>query len=118
MASPSSCWGGKPRILELRALHEAMDRAVLDAYNWTDIAVPPFCPKTADEQRALEQFQDTVIDRLFVLNAERAEEEKRLAAANPKKKGRSPRAPATGTARPRRGKKTPKSESSKDQEEE
>jgi hypothetical protein len=74
-----------PRILALRELHEDMDRAVLDAYGWTDLTVPPFCPKTPDDQRALEQFQDTVIDRLFVLNAERAEEERRLGAAKPQK---------------------------------
>ena len=34
-----------PRIVELRELHAAMDRAVLDAYGWADIAdrlrVPP-----------------------------------------------------------------------------
>ena len=35
-----------PRILALRALHEDMDRAVLAAYGWTDIAVPPCCPIT------------------------------------------------------------------------
>nr|WP_298724333.1 DNA methyltransferase [uncultured Steroidobacter sp.] len=81
------------RILKLRELHEAMDRAVLDAYGWRDIEVPPFCPKSADEQRALERFQDIVIDRLFVLNAQRAEEEKRLgpATATPKKKATSKR---------------------------
>ena len=27
-----------PEILHLRELHEKMDRAVLDAYGWTDIA--------------------------------------------------------------------------------
>jgi hypothetical protein len=32
-----------PRILELRRLHEAMDRAVLDDYGWTDLTVPPYC---------------------------------------------------------------------------
>jgi hypothetical protein len=64
-------------IVELRRLHEEMDRAVLDAYGWTDIVVPPFCPSTPAEQKALETFQDQVIDRLFVLNAERAEEERR-----------------------------------------
>lgn len=81
------------RILKLRELHEEMDRAVLDAYGWKDIEVPPFCPKSADEQRALERFQDVVIDRLFVLNAQRAEEEKRLGAATatPKKKATSKR---------------------------
>ena len=62
---------------EFRRLHEEMDRAVLDAYGWMDIVVPPFCPATVVEQRALETFQDQVIDRLFVLNAQRAEEEKR-----------------------------------------
>jgi hypothetical protein len=81
------------RISKLRELHEAMDRAVLDAYGWKDIEVPPFCPKNADEQQALERFQDVVIDRLFVLNARRAEEEKRLGAATatPKKKAKSNR---------------------------
>ena len=61
-----------PAIQHLRKLHEAMDRAVLDAYGWTDLEVPPFCPATPTEQKALETFQDQVIDRLFVLNAERA----------------------------------------------
>jgi hypothetical protein len=71
----------EPRILKLRELHETMDRAVLDAYSWTDLTVPPYCPRNAEEQRVLEQFEDAVIDRLFVLNAERAAEEKRLGGA-------------------------------------
>jgi hypothetical protein len=79
-----------PRILALRKLHEDMDRAVLDAYGWTDLPVPPFCPKTPDEHHALEEFQNIVIDRLFVLNAERATEEKRLGAVKPTK-GKKPR---------------------------
>jgi len=65
-------------VLALRTLHESLDRAVLDAYGWTDIDVPPFCPLNADDELALEQFKDTVIDRLYVLNAERAREEERL----------------------------------------
>ena len=69
------------RILELRRLHEAMDRAVLDAYGWTDLEVPPFCPKTEAEKQAVQAFEDEVIDRLYVLNAERAREEERLGAA-------------------------------------
>jgi hypothetical protein len=32
-----------PRILELRRLHEEMDGAVLEAYGWGDISVPPYC---------------------------------------------------------------------------
>lgn len=62
-----------PAIVELRRLHEEMDRAVLDAYGWRDIAVPPFVePANANDRRAFAAFEDTVIDRLFALNAERA----------------------------------------------
>lgn len=68
----------EPRVLELRRLHEEMDRAVLDAYGWSDIEVPPFCPKTDADRAALQEFEDEVIDRLYVLNAERAKEEERL----------------------------------------
>ena len=60
-------------IDELRGLHIEMDRAVLAAYGWADI-----------DEKALESFQDEVIDRLFVLNAERAKEEK-LAGKSAKK---------------------------------
>ncbi|MCG8556098.1 MAG: N-6 DNA methylase [Proteobacteria bacterium] len=74
-----------PRVLELRRLHEEMDRAVLGAYGWPDIEVPPFCPKTDEDRAALQEFEDEVIDRLYVLNAERAREEERLGAR--KKKG-------------------------------
>jgi hypothetical protein len=69
------------RILELRTLHEEMDRAVLAAYGWSDIPVPAFCPITDEDKAALQAFEDEVIDRLFVLNAERAAQEKQAAAA-------------------------------------
>ncbi len=65
------------RVLELRHLHEAIDSAVLEAYSWSDLEVPPFCPTNAEEESALEAFSDEVIDHLYVLNAERATEEKR-----------------------------------------
>lgn len=67
-----------PRIVDLRRLHEAMDRAVLDAYGWTDVEAPPYCPKTNVEKRALQAYGDEVVDRLYVLNAEREREEERL----------------------------------------
>ena len=85
-----------PRVLSLRRLHEAMDRAVLDAYGWTDVPVPPYCPTSDAERAAVQAFEDEVIDRLYVLNEQRAREE-RLAGAKagaaggegaPKKKGR------------------------------
>jgi hypothetical protein len=76
------------RVLELRALHEAMDAAVLRAYGWSDLAFPPYCPATEAEKKAVEAFQNDVIDRLFVLNATRAEEEKiKGAVASAKQKG-------------------------------
>lgn len=54
-----------PQIIELRRLHQAMDRAVLDAYGWTDIEVPPY-------EYLNNSFEATIIDRLFALNAQRA----------------------------------------------
>ena len=67
-----------PRILDLRRLHEDMDAAVLAAYGWADVPVPPYCPLTDADREALQAFEDEVIDRLYVLNAERAREEQRL----------------------------------------
>ena len=70
------------RVLELRRLHEELDRAVLEAYGWSDIEVPPFeTPETEEGKRRLKSFEDEIIDRLFVLNAQRAEEERRLGLA-------------------------------------
>jgi hypothetical protein len=84
----SSCTDA--HILELRRLHEAMDRAVLDAYGWTDIAVPPYCPVDDADKQAIQAFEDEVIDRLYVLNAERARDEERLGVvARKAKKARS-----------------------------
>ncbi|MES1244263.1 MAG: type IIL restriction-modification enzyme MmeI [Acidobacteriota bacterium] len=76
-----------PRIEELRRLHEDMDRAVLDAYGWSDIPVPPYLDPHP------EAFEDEVLDRLFLLNAQRAEEEKRTppTPAPKKTRGRKPK---------------------------
>ncbi|MFO0646506.1 MAG: type IIL restriction-modification enzyme MmeI [Polyangiales bacterium] len=78
------------RVVELRRLHEEMDRAVLAAYGWDDLAVPPYGTPTSDaEKKALERFEDGVINRLFALNVKRSEEEraaaKREAATKPAK---------------------------------
>ena len=78
--------GDDPHILELRRLHEAIDRAVLGAYGWTDLAVPPYCPKSDADRVALLAFEDEVIDRLYVLNAERAREEERRGMSGKKTK--------------------------------
>lgn len=73
-------------IQYLRHLHEELDRAVLAAYGWSDIAVPPYCPPRPDDragQAALARFEDTIIDRLFALNAARAAEEAAAAGRPP-----------------------------------
>jgi hypothetical protein len=75
-------------ILSLRALHEQVDRAVLDAYGWSDIPVPPYCGATPSQ---LEAFEDEVLDRLFDLNERRANEEALLAPAPTTKKPRKKR---------------------------
>lgn len=64
------------------------DRAVRDAYGWTDIEVAPYCPLTDADRQHLERFEDEGIDRLFLLNAQRAADEQRrgLAPAGAKQK--------------------------------
>ncbi len=86
-----------PAVLHLRQLHEQMDRAVLDAYGWQDIAVPPYCPKSPEDERALEAFNDEVIDRLYALNEVRAREERRLGLG---KAGKGGAGGANGAAKP------------------
>jgi hypothetical protein len=84
--------GNDPDILELRDLHAAMDRVVLDAYGWTDIQ--PTCEFILDFEdeeddtidkpsqtkkpwryRWPNSIRDEVIARLLELNAIRAREE-------------------------------------------
>ena len=87
-----------PDILKLRELHAAMDRAVLDAYGWTDI--PTDCEflldyeeedESDDAEQRLEtgrrqtkkpwrlrwpdEFRDEVLARLLELNEKRHREE-------------------------------------------
>jgi hypothetical protein len=87
-----------PDIVKLRELHDAMDRAVLDAYGWTDIQ--PRCEfildyEDDDEQapgkaskkkkpwrfRWPDEIRDGVLARLLALNARRAKEEALVGAA-------------------------------------
>ncbi|MFO0760045.1 MAG: DNA methyltransferase [Byssovorax sp.] len=89
-----------PDILKLRDLHAAMDRAVLDAYGWTDIH--PTCEFLLDYEeeedettpattarrkkkpwryRWPDETRDEVLARLLELNAQRAKEEQAAAAA-------------------------------------
>ena len=78
-----------PDILKLRELHDAMDRAVLDAYGWHDLQpVCEFFPEFDDEDdedsestrprqkryryRWPDDIHDEVLARLLALNRERA----------------------------------------------
>ncbi len=78
-----------PDILRLRELREKMDRAVLDAYGWTDIATD--CEFLLDFEIDEEEYRrrkkpwryrwpdevrDMVLARLLSLNGERAEQER------------------------------------------
>jgi methylase of polypeptide subunit release factors len=81
-----------PETEKLRALHAAMDRAVLDAYGWPDLQPQcDFFPKFADEDpgeagkflyRWPDEMQDEVLARLLDLNAQRAAAEGQLPAAH------------------------------------
>ena len=81
-----------PQILELRALHAAMDRAVLDAHGWSDISTDcKFLPEHEaeavddDASRRKKRYRyrwpnrvrDEVLARLLELNAERAEQDEK-----------------------------------------
>jgi hypothetical protein len=83
-----------PDILKLRELHAAMDRAVLDAYGWTELK--PTCDFLLDYEEDEEEdefggsrrrkkpwryrwpddFRDEVLARLLELNRQRAEMER------------------------------------------
>jgi restriction-modification enzyme MmeI-like protein len=78
-------------IKRLRELHAAMDRAVLEAYSWDDLAVraaPLFLDVTNEDDHTYQgrlfwpsDFRDKVLARLLALNAERHADEVRLGIA-------------------------------------
>ena len=87
-------YDNNPEIAHLRRLHIAMDRAVLDAYGWTDI--PTDCEFLLDYEideetwgkkkkpyryRWPDAVRDEVLARLLELNAQRAAEEARTGLA-------------------------------------
>jgi hypothetical protein len=103
-----------PDILKLRERHAAMDRAVLDAYGWTDI--PTDCEFILDYEideeesgkkkkpyryRWPDDVRDEVLARLLELNARRAQEEARAGLTagknNAKKPGVNRVAKSSGT---------------------
>jgi hypothetical protein len=82
-----------PKILRLRELHAAMDRAVLDAYGWTDFTPRldflldyeedededegrPSRRKKPWRYRWIDEDRDEALARLLELNKQRAEQER------------------------------------------
>ena len=106
-----------PDILKLRALHAAMDVAVLTAYGWADLIPKCTCEFLLDYEdeeddesegkarkrkkpwryRWPDEIRDEVLARLLKLNAERAKEEELTGAAadaqKPKPKKAAAKAP-------------------------
>lgn len=86
-------------IVRLRELHAEMDRAVLCAYGWDDLAdraEPIFLDETNEDDHTYQgrlfwpsAFRDEVLARLLALNAARHAEEVRLGVA-PGAKGEAP----------------------------
>jgi hypothetical protein len=112
-------------IQRLRELHDAMDRAVLEAYGWHDLAERATCEFLLDYEddeeeddgsaatprsrrrkpyryRWPDEFRDEVLARLLDLNQQRAAEERRTGAAAGKK-----RAVRTTPTRTKRSSKKP-----------
>jgi hypothetical protein len=86
----------EPDIVRLRELHDAMDRAVLDAYGWNDIKTDCdfFADYTEEDEdgneveksiryRWPDEVRDEVLARLLALNAERHAEEVKLGLVSP-----------------------------------
>ena len=75
----------RPGIQRLRELHDAMDRAVLRAYGWDDLADtlrPEFLTEEIEDDHTYQgryfwpaEGRDLVLSRLLALNAERHAEE-------------------------------------------
>ena len=100
-------------IAELRRLHTAMDRAVLNAYGWTDI--PTDCEFLLDYEideetwsprkkkpyryRWPDDVRDEVLARLLELNAKRAAEEARTGLTSSTKSASKARSPRSGGRR-------------------
>jgi hypothetical protein len=78
-------------ICRLRELHAEMDRAVLEAYGWHDLAARAkaiFLDETNEDDHTYQSrffwpsdFRDEVLARLLAFNAERHAEEVRLGTA-------------------------------------
>lgn len=90
-----------PEMIRLRELHAAMDKAVLDAYGWTDIV--PAYEYSGDYENEdgtpgsvrlnfAEEVRDDILKRLLALHAERVKSEQAQAPAESQKKNKPKKA--------------------------
>ena len=94
-------------ICQLRELHAAMDKAVLDAYGWSDV-VPAyeFSGDYENEDGSAgsvrlnftEEVRDKILQRLLALHAERLKAEQEQAQAESPKKAKAKKAKSTDDA--------------------
>ncbi len=98
---------GALEILRIRELHAAMDKAVLDAYGWSDI-IPAyeFSGDYENEDGSAgsvrlnftEEVRDKILQRLLALHAERLKAEQEQAQAESPKKAKAKKAKSTDDA--------------------
>jgi hypothetical protein len=55
-------------LKQLRTLHERLDRAVLDAYGWSDVAVPAYSA-ASDAFHGARTFRAKKPEELFVISS-------------------------------------------------
>ena len=60
-------YNNKALVSTLKQIHDELDNAVLDAYEWQDLK---------DNQKTKAEIEEIILERLVTLNAERAEEER------------------------------------------
>ena len=117
-----------PDILRLRELHAAMDRAVLEAYGWHDLAQSATCDFLLDYEddedeedgmsggspirrqkkkpwryRWPDEFRDEVLARLLVLNKQRAEQERLAGEATGAKQTKTAKSARTKSKKSKTG---------------
>jgi hypothetical protein len=70
-------FNNKALVSTLKQIHDDLDQAVFRAYNWNDL-IPLWQQSQAEPNNAeiKEQLEQTILQRLVDLNAERAEEER------------------------------------------
>ena len=62
-------YNNKALVSTLKQIHDELDNAVFDAYEWQDLK---------DDNKTKAEIEEIILERLVALNAERAEEERFL----------------------------------------